>query len=161
MSQTSAASTESSEPARAPRTKQTARRSKPFSSDRRPTDPLYKQEYSTPVNHSSPEYFMVPIRWKSTPLATTKVGRVRRPRRWFRNSSAPARSSQRRIRNLFIGLERMVHVPRRRIHSHPGTSRQFHVGIIRLRDVLRYDASRRTALVILVQEDLVHVARAQ
>lgn len=56
ISQTPAASTESPEPARGPRTKQTARRSKPFFGDRRPTDPLYKQEYPTPVNHSSPEY---------------------------------------------------------------------------------------------------------
>lgn len=55
MSQTPAASTESPKPARAPRTKQTARRSNPFFGDRRPMDPLYKQEYSTPVYHSSPE----------------------------------------------------------------------------------------------------------
>lgn len=34
------------------------------------------------------------------------------------------------ISNVVIGLERMVRVPRRRIQSHPGTSRQYHVGII-------------------------------
>lgn len=56
ISQTPAASIDNPEPARGPRTKQTARRSNPFFGDRRPTDPLYKQEYSTPVNHSSFEY---------------------------------------------------------------------------------------------------------
>lgn len=91
ISQTPAASTESPESARGPRTKQTARRSKPFFGDRRPIDPLYKQEYSTPVNHSSPEYvgllcnllavrtsnihdrIMDPIQWTSIPIVTTRA----------------------------------------------------------------------------------------